>query len=83
MCGKVAERCEPIETLESLRSTHRTNVAEALNKFIFGNVKLYANNFIEVGQCDIFQNRNDDQIEENEGVEGSGTKFGVIILIEC
>ena len=40
-CGKIAERCEPNKTLETFRYTHRMNVGEALNKFIFGNVKLF------------------------------------------
>ena len=57
-CGKIAEKCEPKENLNQFRNTHQLNVAEALNKFIFGNAKLYTNNFVKTDQCnhvDIWQ----------------------------
>ena len=50
-CGKIAEKCEPPVNISQFRNAHRLNVADALNKFIFGNARLYTNNFVKLEQC--------------------------------
>ena len=70
-CGKIAEKCEPNENLQTFRYAHRLNVGEALNKFIFGNAQLYTNNFVNIDQCnqinDWHNEKNQDTPVENVG----------------
>ena len=74
-CGKIAERCEQNATMENFRNAHRINVGEALNKFIFGSVKLFNGNFFKIDQCNVVSI---DEYEEGYEAtqEGSGSKFG-------
>ena len=75
VCGKIAEKCESKDTLNDFRQKLHANVGEALNKFIFGNVDLFNNNYMDVGKC----NNSDLTLSSNdEGhYEGSGeAKFG-------
>ena len=70
-CGKIAEKCEPNENLQTFRYAHRLNVGEALNKFIFGNAQLYTNNFVNIDQCnqinDWHNEKNQDTPVDNVG----------------
>jgi len=65
-CGKIAEKCEPRESLDAFRNAHRLNVGEALNKFIFGNAQLYTNNFVNIEQCKDLNNWNREEHRNGE-----------------
>ena len=75
VCGETAEKCESKDTLKDFRQKLHANVGEALNKFIFGNVDLFNNNYIDVGKCNNSDSIPSSNLEGDH--EGSGeAKFG-------